>query len=141
MTDPIPRTGLAPRFWERKPLSKMSPTEWEALCDGCGKCCLNKLEDDETGEVLMMAWMNREALEHTLASGNVTYWSRSRAQLWRKGETSGNHQRLVKLRIDCDGDTLLCDVEQVGPACHTGRSNCFYLSVDRHKNSVTLDGE
>jgi phosphoribosyl-AMP cyclohydrolase len=98
-------------------------------------------QDHVSREVLMMAWMNREALEHTLASGNVTYWSRSRAQLWRKGETSGNHQRLIKLRIDCDGDTLLCDVEQVGPACHTGRSNCFYLSVDRHKNSVTLDGE
>lgn len=98
-------------------------------------------QDHVSREVLMMAWMNREALEHTLASGNVTYWSRSRAQLWRKGETSGNYQRLVKLRIDCDGDTLLCDVEQVGPACHTGRSNCFYLSVDRHKNIVTLDGE
>lgn len=98
-------------------------------------------QDHISREVLMMAWMNRQALESTLASGNVTYWSRSRAQLWRKGETSGNHQRLIKLRIDCDGDTLLCDVEQVGPACHTGRSNCFYLSVDHHKNSVTLDGE
>lgn len=83
----------------------------------------------DTGEVLMMAWMNREALDITLQEGYVCYWSRSRNQLWRKGETSGNTQKLMELRIDCDGDCLLCLVEQIGPACHTGRSNCFYLGV------------
>lgn len=82
-----------------------------------------------TGEVLMMAWMNREALDITLQEGYVCYWSRSRNQLWRKGETSGNTQKLIELRIDCDGDCLLCLVDQIGPACHTGRANCFYFGV------------
>lgn len=89
----------------------------------------------DTGEVLMMAWMNREALDITLQEGYMCYWSRSRNQLWRKGETSGNTQKLIELRIDCDGDCLLCLVEQTGPACHTGRSNCFYLGV----NESTID--
>lgn len=84
----------------------------------------------DTGEVLMMAWMNREALDITLQEGYVCYWSRSRHQLWRKGETSGNTQKLIELRIDCDGDCLLCLVDQIGPACHTGRSNCFYIGVN-----------
>jgi phosphoribosyl-AMP cyclohydrolase len=82
-------------------------------------------QQHDSGEVLMMAWMNREALAETLATGRVTYWSRSRGALWRKGETSGQVQRLVDLRLDCDGDTLLALVDQQGVACHTGRRSCF----------------
>lgn len=86
-------------------------------------------QQHDSGEVLMLAWMNRAALEETLASGQVCYWSRSRQQLWRKGETSGHRQRLVEARLDCDGDALLLLVEQQGPACHTGRPNCFYNAI------------
>lgn len=86
-------------------------------------------QDAGDGTVLMVAWMNREALEETLATGQVTYWSRSRAQLWRKGETSGHRQRLVELRVDCDRDVLLALVEQTGPACHTNRRSCFYTAL------------
>ncbi|PWS35802.1 phosphoribosyl-AMP cyclohydrolase [Falsiroseomonas bella] len=86
-------------------------------------------QQHDTGEVLMMAWMNRTALEETLATGRVTYWSRSRAALWRKGETSGQVQRLIDLRLDCDGDTLLALVDQTGVACHTGRRSCFYRAM------------
>jgi len=82
-----------------------------------------------TGEVLMLAWMNIEALELTLSTGHVTYWSRSRKQLWRKGETSGHTQRLVEAFVDCDGDTLLLKVDQMGPACHTGAPNCFFRKL------------
>jgi phosphoribosyl-AMP cyclohydrolase len=80
-------------------------------------------------EVLMLAWMNRAAIEETLATGRVCYWSRSRKTLWRKGETSGQVQRLKELRLDCDGDTLLLLVDQQGPACHIGRRSCFYNAV------------
>ena len=80
----------------------------------------------DTGTVLMLAYMNRDALEETLATGRVCYWSRSRGKLWRKGETSGHVQRLVELAVDCDGDCLLLTVEQTGPACHTGAPSCFY---------------
>jgi phosphoribosyl-AMP cyclohydrolase len=86
-------------------------------------------QDHRTGEVLMMAWMNREALGETLRSGRVCYWSRSRGALWRKGETSGQVQDLKEVRIDCDGDTLLLRVEQTGVACHTGRRSCFYRAL------------
>jgi phosphoribosyl-AMP cyclohydrolase len=86
-------------------------------------------QDDETGEVLMMAWMNAAAVADTLATGWVTYWSRSRACFWRKGETSGNRQELVELRVDCDRDCLLVRVRQTGPACHTNRRSCFYTAV------------
>lgn len=86
-------------------------------------------QQHDTGEVLMMAWMNRAAIEATLASGEVTYWSRSRMSLWRKGESSGQTQRLVQLLIDCDGDTLLVRVDQKGVACHTGRRSCFFRAV------------
>ncbi len=82
-----------------------------------------------TGEVLMLAWMNREALEQTLATGLVCYWSRSRNALWRKGERSGQTQRLIELRLDCDGDAVLLLVDQHGVACHTGRRSCFYRAV------------
>lgn len=81
------------------------------------------------GEVLMLAWMNADSLAETLATGQVTYWSRSRAALWRKGETSGHVQRLVELRVDCDRDCLLLVVDQTGPACHTNRRSCFYTAV------------
>jgi phosphoribosyl-AMP cyclohydrolase len=84
----------------------------------------------DSGEVLMMAWMNREALDETLASGRVCYWSRSRQSLWRKGESSGQVQMLRGLRLDCDGDTILLEVDQTGPACHTGRRDCFYNRVE-----------
>ncbi len=86
-------------------------------------------QQHDTGEVLMMAWMNREALAETLATGRVCYWSRTRGALWRKGETSGQVQRLVELRVDCDGDTLLLRVAQTGVACHTGRRSCFFRAV------------
>ena len=85
--------------------------------------------DAETGEVLMLAYMNEEALTRTFETGEVHYWSRSRAELWHKGATSGNTQELVEARIDCDQDTLLLRVRQKGPACHTGRTSCFYRSV------------
>ena len=84
-------------------------------------------QDAATGEVLMLAWMNRESLAETLARGQAVYWSRSRGRLWAKGETSGHVQKLVELRLDCDGDALLLRVEQKnGIACHTGRRSCFY---------------
>ena len=86
-------------------------------------------QQHDTGEVLMMAWMNADAVQETLAARQVCYWSRSRSRLWRKGESSGHIQRLVDFRIDCDGDTLLLLVDQTGVACHTGRHNCFFTSV------------
>mgnify|MGYP001627844787 FL=1 len=82
-----------------------------------------------TGEVLMMAWMNAEAVAKTLETGRVTYWSRSRQAFWIKGETSGHVQTLVELRVDCDRDCLLAVVEQEGPACHTNRRSCFYTAI------------
>ena len=86
-------------------------------------------QQHDSGETLMLAWMNRAALAETLATGRVCYWSRSRRALWRKGERSGQVQRLVELRVDCDGDTLLLRVEQTGVACHTGRRSCFYRAL------------
>ncbi|WP_430463796.1 phosphoribosyl-AMP cyclohydrolase [Tabrizicola sp.] len=86
-------------------------------------------QDHVTGEVLMMAWMNAASLARTLDTGNVTYWSRSRAAFWAKGETSGHVQRLVELRVDCDRDCLLALVSQEGPACHTNRRSCFYTAL------------
>jgi len=87
-------------------------------------------QQHRSGEVLMLAWMNRQALKETLATGQVCYWSRSRQQLWRKGESSGNGQRLIEARLDCDGDAVLLIVDQQGPACHTGRPTCFYNAID-----------
>lgn len=95
----------------------------------------------DSKQVLMMAWMNQTALEETLASGYTCFWSRSRASLWRKGETSGQKQKLLSLEIDCDGDTLLLTVDQTGPACHTGRKSCFYNRVDAEKNQVIVTSE
>jgi phosphoribosyl-AMP cyclohydrolase len=86
-------------------------------------------QDHSSGEVLMMAWMNAESIAETLETGQVTYWSRSRAAFWRKGESSGHVQRLHELRYDCDADCLLLLVDQTGPACHTNRRSCFYRAV------------
>ncbi len=94
-------------------------------------------QQHDTGEVLMLAWMNREALEATLRTGRVHYWSRSHRKLWRKGETSGQVQRLVELRVDCDGDALLLLVDQYGVACHTGRRSCFFRAA-RGDGLVTI---
>lgn len=96
-------------------------------------------QQHETGEVLMMAWMNRASIEETLKTGQVCYWSRSRQTYWRKGESSGHVQKLVEMRIDCDGDTLLCLVNQKGPACHTERSNCFYHKVTGDKIEIITE--
>lgn len=86
-------------------------------------------QDADTGEVLMLAWMNAEAVGRTLETGRVTYWSRSRATFWVKGETSGHVQELVEMRVDCDRDALVLTVRQTGPACHTGRRSCFFTAV------------
>jgi len=86
-------------------------------------------QQHDTGEILMVAYMNRDAVRETLATGTVCYWSRSRMRLWRKGESSGQSQRLVELRVDCDGDALLVRVDQTGVACHTGRRDCFFRVV------------
>jgi len=86
-------------------------------------------QQEGSGEVLMMAWMNADAVRETLATGEVCYWSRSRGRLWRKGETSGQTQKLVEMRLDCDGDTLLLVVDQKGVTCHTGRRNCFFRAL------------
>ncbi len=96
-------------------------------------------QQHDTGEVLMMAWMNRDAVQETLQTGRVCYWSRSRNGLWRKGETSGQVQRLVELRIDCDNDCLLLLVDQVGVACHTGRRSCFFTAIRDGEPKVIAD--
>ncbi|RMH32743.1 MAG: phosphoribosyl-AMP cyclohydrolase, partial [Gammaproteobacteria bacterium] len=83
-------------------------------------------QDASSGRVLMMAWMNREAVEQTLATGFAHYYSRSRQKQWKKGESSGHVQKVVAMYLDCDGDTLLLKIEQTGPACHTNRPSCFY---------------
>jgi len=87
------------------------------------------VQDAASGQVLMVAWMNAEALELTLATGETHFWSRSRGELWHKGATSGNIQRVMGIWVDCDGDTLLVQVEPAGPACHTGAVSCFYRPV------------
>ena len=87
-------------------------------------------QQHDTGEVLMVAWMNDVALEQTLTTGRAVYWSRSRGELWRKGDTSGNVQRVVSVSLDCDGDAVLVRVDQTGPACHTGARTCFEAGGD-----------
>ena len=98
-------------------------------------------QQHDSGEVLMMAWMNRAALEETLATGRVCYWSRSRQQFWRKGESSGHEQHVVKVIADCDGDTLLLLVNQTGPACHTNRRSCFFLELSQDSTQVLSNPE
>lgn len=96
-------------------------------------------QDADSGQVLMLAWMNRQALEITLREGYACYFSRSRQSLWRKGETSGHVQKLQEARFDCDGDAILLLVEQSGPACHTNRPHCFYLQVADDRVRVTAE--
>jgi phosphoribosyl-AMP cyclohydrolase len=98
-------------------------------------------QQHDTGEVLMMAWMNADAVAETLSTGRVCYYSRSRQTLWRKGESSGQTQTLVDFRIDCDGDTVLLQVDQLGVACHTGRRNCFFNAIRDDQLSVIADVE
>ena len=95
----------------------------------------------DTGEVLMMAWMNRDAVAETLSTGRVCYWSRSRGKLWRKGETSGQVQVLKDFRWDCDADTVLVQIDQEGVACHTGRRSCFFNAVREGKPAVIAEVE
>lgn len=96
-------------------------------------------QQHDTGEVLMMAWMNSDSITETLKTKTVCYWSRSRQSLWRKGETSGHVQTLKEFRVDCDGDTILLLVDQKGVACHTGRRNCFYNSVTEEGVQINSD--
>ena len=96
-------------------------------------------QDAATGEVLMLAWMNAEALSATLATGRATYWSRSRGELWVKGETSGHTQAVVEVRIDCDQDAVLLKVNQTGGACHTGRASCFYRIIPPDASALSPD--
>ena len=98
-------------------------------------------QQHDTGEVLMMAWMNAESVRETLATGRVCYWSRSRAKLWRKGESSGQVQMLKEFRWDCDADTILLQVDQTGVACHTGRRNCFFNAIREGEIVVIADVE
>nr|WP_313403473.1 phosphoribosyl-AMP cyclohydrolase [Pseudomonas sp.] len=122
------------RRGDSRPLAEvLDAIPWNA--DGLVAAIAQRHDD---GEVLMLAWMNRRALEETLASGQVCYWSRSRQQLWRKGETSGHRQRLLSAHLDCDGDALLLRVEQQGPACHTGRPSCFYNKLDGERLRVAV---
>jgi phosphoribosyl-AMP cyclohydrolase len=94
-------------------------------------------QDHDTKEVLMLAWMTAETVAQTLASGRVTYWSRSRQAVWAKGETSGHIQTLIEMRLDCDRDCLLLQVQQTGPACHTNRRSCFYTVLRNGEEVVT----
>lgn len=96
-------------------------------------------QQHDSGTVLMMAWMNAEALSETLRTGQVCYWSRSRQRLWRKGEQSGHRQQLIEARLDCDGDALLLLIEQTGPACHTHRPSCFYNRLQQDQIEVLCD--
>ena len=101
----------------------------DALCFDANGLVPAIAQQHDTGEILMMAWMNKDAVVETLTTSQVCYWSRSRGQLWRKGETSHQYQHLKEFRIDCDGDTILLLVEQEGVACHTGRRACFFRAV------------
>jgi phosphoribosyl-AMP cyclohydrolase len=98
-------------------------------------------QQHDSGEVLMLAWMNRAAIDETLATGRVCYWSRSRKSLWRKGETSGQVQRLIEFRVDCDNDCLLLLVDQKGVACHTGRRSCFFTAIRDGKPQTIAEVE
>lgn len=97
-------------------------------------------QDASSKSILMFAWMNRDALTQTILTKRMTYWSRSRQQLWIKGETSGHTQKVNAVSFDCDGDAVLFQVEQKGAACHTGRKSCFYLHVETDKQQVHIDG-
>lgn len=96
-------------------------------------------QDSVTGRVLMMAWMDEKAWQETLASGAAVYFSRSRGKLWRKGETSGHRQRVTEIRVDCDADAILLQVEQTGAACHEGYASCFFRSIDASGDAKIVD--
>ena len=96
-------------------------------------------QDASSGRVLMMAWMNQEAWKETVSTGNAVYFSRSRGKLWRKGETSGHQQRVKEIRVDCDADTILLQVEQKGAACHEGYASCFFRRIDPDGNAEVVD--
>jgi phosphoribosyl-AMP cyclohydrolase len=106
--------------------SPLGDTPWRP--DGRGLVCA-VAQQRGSGEVLMVAWMDAEAVRRTLATGRATYWSRSRGEYWVKGETSGHAQYVHRISVDCDGDALLLEVDQVGPACHTGQRSCFDTAV------------
>jgi len=95
-------------------------------------------QDYKSKQVLMLAWMNKASLLKTFETGKMTYWSRSRQQFWIKGETSGHTQQMISMALDCDGDAIVCQVKQQGGACHTGRVDCFYLSVDHERRKVLV---
>jgi len=97
------------------------------------------IQEQKTGRVLMMAWMNRASLEITIATGKTHFWSRSRQKFWMKGESSGHTQTVKDLAFDCDGDTLLIQVEQIGAACHEGYKSCFFRSVEGNGNVKTTE--
>lgn len=127
--------------WEKLPAQSQV-----ALDDFINKLTYNEnglipaiAQQHDTGEVLMMAWMNDKAIRETLSTGQVCYWSRSRQTYWRKGESSGHQQRLKSMRADCDGDTLLLLVDQKGPACHTNRRSCFFFEAGESTVSVLND--
>ena len=90
-------------------------------------------QDHKTGRILMMAWMNRDALVKTIETGNAHYWSRSRKKMWMKGESSGHTQKVLEIRTDCDSDVIMLTIEQSGLACHTGRETCFYLKLENNQ--------
>ncbi len=129
-----------------KETEKMGVGEGLSLSDALDRLPYNQdglvpaiAQQHDSGEVVMMAWMNREAIDETLAKGRVCYWSRSRQKLWRKGESSGQVQELKDMRFDCDGDTILLLVDQTGPACHTGRRTCFYNAVRGERVEVITE--
>jgi phosphoribosyl-AMP cyclohydrolase len=105
------------------------PEQFESLLPSSTDLIAAIAQDASTGEVLMLAWMNRASIAQTLSTGKATYWSRSRNELWVKGETSGHTQFVKSMALDCDGDALLIKVDQVGPACHTGELSCFHVKV------------
>lgn len=115
------RDGLEPGLAVARALDALSYND-QGLVPAIAQCA-------STGEVLMLAWMNREAIERSLQEGRAVYWSRSRQSFWRKGDTSGHIQKLIELRIDCDADCLLLRVEQTGAACHTGERSCFFTAI------------
>src|SRR5262245_52282512 len=122
--------GTFPRRLQRTKITAMSEQDiLAAIRFDAGGLVPAIAQQHDTGVVLMLAWMNRDAVAETLATGRVCYFSRSRNRLWRKGEQSGQAQHLKELRIDCDGDTLLLLVDQQGVACHTGRRNCFFRAA------------
>lgn len=98
-------------------------------------------QDATSKDVLMLAWMNKSAIKQTLETRRMTYWSRSRQNFWIKGETSGHTQELVSMSVDCDGDAILCFVNQLGAACHTGRNSCFYLKIDNDQQQAIIQGD